>query len=58
MTGKKKLKDSDIQDTVRPVKINSVGRYAMHIEFSDQHNTGIYSFDLMRRLAQKRQEMN
>jgi DUF971 family protein len=29
----------------------AVGNYAIHIEFSDGHSTGIYSFDLLRTLC-------
>ncbi len=32
-------------------QISGVGRYAIQIEFSDGHNTGIYSFDFLRRLC-------
>ena len=29
----------------------TVGNYAIRIEFSDQHNTGIFSWDYLRKLA-------
>ena len=32
-------------------RANAVGNYAIHIEFSDGHSTGIYSFDLLRTLC-------
>ncbi len=32
------------------VAMRPVGNYAYHIEFSDQHNTGIFTFDLLRSL--------
>ena len=51
MTGKRKIKDSDIPDSIRPEQINSVGRYAVSIRFSDSHKTGIYTFDLLRSIA-------
>lgn len=31
--------------------ISGVGRYAIQIQFSDSHETGIYSYDLLRRLC-------
>jgi DUF971 family protein len=34
-----------------PVKISPVGRYAIHLEWSDGHGTGIYGFSLLRRLC-------
>lgn len=32
------------------VSMKPVGNYAYHIEFSDGHHTGIYTFDLLRSL--------
>lgn len=51
MTGKKTLDDLQIADSVRPLKIDSVGRYAINIKFSDQHSTGIYTYQLLRSLV-------
>lgn len=50
LSGKRKLKDEDIADTVRPLEIHSVGRYALSISFDDGHRTGIYSYQLLRQL--------
>lgn len=47
-THERKLKDADVADTVRPLQIDSVGRYALKIEFSDGHKTGIYTFPFLR----------
>ena len=44
------LKEEDVKDDVRPVSIDSVGRYAMSIKFSDGHSTGIYTFKYLRGL--------
>jgi len=49
-TLEKKLKPSDISETVRPIKIESVGQYALSIHFNDGHKTGIYTFKMLRRL--------
>lgn len=49
-TREERLKPSDIPDTVRPVRIDSVGAYALKIEFSDGHSTGIYTFPMLRSL--------
>jgi ATP-binding protein involved in chromosome partitioning len=51
MSGKPILDPNTIKDDIKPVTIDSVGRYGMSINFSDGHSTGIYSFDLMRRLG-------
>jgi DUF971 family protein len=50
-TGKRKLDPKAIAESLRPLVIRSVGRYAMAIEFSDGHRTGIYSFDYLRRFS-------
>jgi len=34
-----------------PVQIGVVGRYAISIQWSDQHDTGIYSYDTLRQLC-------
>lgn len=47
----RKFKPEDIPQSVRPTVIESVGRYAMSIQFSDGHRTGIYSFRLLRELG-------
>ena len=53
MTGHVRLIASSIAETVHPVKISVVGRYAIAIHWSDGHNTGIYTFELLRNLAGK-----
>ena len=34
------------------VAMHPVGNYAYNIQFSDGHNTGIFTFDLLRRLSE------
>lgn len=50
-TGQRTLKPEAVADSVRPQRVDSVGRYAMTIKFDDGHGTGIYTFDYLRRLA-------
>jgi len=50
-THERKLDPAKVAETTRPVKINSVGLYALSIQFSDGHGTGIYTFKLLRDLA-------
>ncbi len=50
-TGKNLIKEGQINDKVRPISINSVGQYALSINFSDGHSTGIYSFEKLRSLS-------
>ena len=37
--------------TLRMLNVEQVGAYAVRIDWSDGHNTGIYSFDYLRRIC-------
>jgi len=54
-TGERKLDPLSVLDTIRPVRIEPVGRYALRIAWSDGHDTGIYSFDYLRALGEKKE---
>lgn len=43
--------------TVTIVRIEPVGNYAIQLHFSDGHNTGLYSWDLLRRYGLNQDEM-
>jgi ATP-binding protein involved in chromosome partitioning len=49
-TGEERLDPASVPDDVRPVKIESVGRYALQIQWSDGHEAGIYPFRRLRAL--------
>jgi DUF971 family protein len=49
-SGKKTLKDESIPDDLNFKHISIVGRYALNFHFSDGHDTGIFSFEYLRRL--------
>lgn len=51
-TGEKILKDENIPDETSFSNISLVGRYALNFKFSDGHETGIYTFQYMRKLAE------
>lgn len=51
MTGIRKTQS--FAEKIYPKTIKSVGRYAVQIEFDDNHDTGIYSFSLLRKLGSK-----
>lgn len=51
VTGKLRLIASSVPQNVHPLKIDLVGRYAISIQWSDGHNTGIYAFDRLRVLC-------
>jgi len=53
-TGERMLRSIQVPEAVQPVRIFSVGRYAMGIAWSDGHSTGIYSYDYLRRLDDSR----
>ena len=43
---------------VEPLSIQPVGNYAISIQWSDGHDTGIYRFDFLRQLAVDQQDSN
>lgn len=50
-TGAKKLDEQSIKDSIRPVRVYSIGRYAIGVHFNDGHKTGIYTYPLLRSLS-------
>ena len=50
-SGQARLDPDTIPADVHPVSIQSVGRYAIQIEWSDGHSAGIYPFRRLRELA-------
>ena len=51
MTGVRKVGPLQIIPDVQLVKIVPVGNYAVQLESSDGHRTGLYSFDYLRSLC-------
>ena len=49
-TGENRLDPGSVPADVQPLSIESVGRYAIQIEWSDGHSTGIYPFERLRAL--------
>lgn len=52
-TGEKTLKTDTIADDLSFSSIAIVGRYALNFNFSDGHDTGIYSFQFLKQLPNK-----
>jgi DUF971 family protein len=50
-TGERTLKPDTIADDVTIKTISVVGRYALSFDFSDGHNTGIFSFQYLKEIA-------
>ncbi len=48
MSGRRMLTSAMIHPGVYPTAIHYVGRYALQFVWSDGHDTGIYTFDLLR----------
>ncbi len=47
-TGRKILDPATIPADIRPLEIVAVGNYAVQIQWSDGHSTGIYSWQTLR----------
>lgn len=45
------LKADQVDPNVRPLRVDSVGSYALSIHFTDGHRTGIYTFPFLRSLT-------
>jgi DUF971 family protein len=52
-TGEKMLRDESVSDDLKFDHISIVGRYALNFHFTDGHDTGIFSFDFLRKLSRE-----
>ena len=50
-SGRPLLDASSVAEDVAPIGIQPVGRYAIQIQWSDGHDTGIYPFERLRGLS-------
>jgi DUF971 family protein len=50
-TGLKILREPGVPLDVHPIRIEPVGRYAITIQWSDGHSTGIYTWEYLYELA-------
>ncbi|MEC4682892.1 MAG: DUF971 domain-containing protein [Nitrospirota bacterium] len=50
-TGERTVVESSIPRDIRPTSWHLVGQYALSIGFSDGHSTGLYSFEILRKLC-------
>ena len=51
MTGERLIKLENIPEDINLVKAELVGNYALHFAWSDNHTTGIYSYEYLRKLC-------
>ena len=52
-TGEKLLDPKTVPEDIRLESIQSIGRYAVGILWSDGHRTGIYPYELLKRLTKQ-----
>ena len=52
-TGERTLKPDTIADDIVIDNLSLVGRYAVNFRFSDNHDTGIFSYKYLRELAER-----
>ncbi|SFI05915.1 DUF971 domain-containing protein [Planctomicrobium piriforme] len=50
-TGEQILDPATIPETIHPAAVEFSGNYALKIQWSDGHATGLYSWELLHRLA-------
>jgi len=48
---KKTIPLEDKSTSIKPLDIENIGRYAIRFKWNDRHDTGIYTFDFLRRLC-------
>ena len=51
MTGELMLDPQTIPDDIKPVSISLVGGYGFRVNWSDGHDTGIYTYEMLVRWA-------
>jgi ATP-binding protein involved in chromosome partitioning len=49
-SGVRKIKREDVPDGIQPLRVQTVGNYALQVNWSDGHQSGIYSYDYLRRI--------
>lgn len=50
-TGKILFNEEQIPSDIHPIELQGVGRYGLRINWSDGHNTGIYTFKYLREIC-------
>lgn len=51
MTGNRRVGESDVREDVDVVDWMQIGRYAVQFLWSDTHDSGIYPFDLLKKIC-------
>ncbi|MBI4357885.1 MAG: DUF971 domain-containing protein [Candidatus Omnitrophica bacterium] len=50
-SGQRRMDPNQITEDIHPIEIQGVGRYGIRINWSDGHNTGIYTFKYLREIC-------
>lgn len=53
-SGENRIDPDQVADDVHPVRVRTVGRYALNIVWSDGHESGIYPFERLRALSDQK----
>jgi DUF971 family protein len=54
-TGRRLIDPATVPEVLRSTRAEVVGNYALSFAFSDGHGTGIYSFEILRKLCRCRE---
>jgi ATP-binding protein involved in chromosome partitioning len=54
ITGQRRLDPDSVPDDIKPLKIIPLGNYAVGIEWSDGHASGIYSYEMIQSLTDQK----
>ena len=55
-TGRKLLDPTKVDDSIFPEDVTLTGNYAIKFHWSDSHNTGLFTWDHLRSLADRLQQ--
>ena len=50
-TGAQILQPDQVSEDIKPIRVEPVGRYAIHFTWSDGHTSGIYTFEHLRNIC-------
>ena len=53
ISGVRILRPESVADNIQPIELGYSGNYALKIVWSDQHASGIYTWDRLRRLSEQ-----
>jgi ATP-binding protein involved in chromosome partitioning len=50
-SGEAQITEAQVKPSIAPVKIDHVGNYALNIAWNDNHSSGIYTYDYLRKIG-------